>query len=311
MKKVVGLFVIFVLLCVSLSIMNPRFLSTANLQNLARVVGMFGIFSIGVGFVIITGGIDLSVGSLFALLGILLYLFLVQWHIWWGLAVILILLIAMLVGFFHGLLVAKLKVQPFIATLCGMLIYRGLAQFIANDATKGFGYSEGFERLNHLATGSLWGIPMPFIFLVIIGFFTWLLLHQTVYGRYLTAVGCNEQATRYSGVNTDRVILCAYIISSFLAGISAILLAFYSNAIAPSSHGSFYELYAIAAAVLGGCSLRGGEGTIIGIVIGTALLQVLQNLVNLLGIPSSLNTSVMGAVILVSVVVDLVMKAQK
>jgi ribose transport system permease protein len=140
---------------------------------------------------------------------------------------------------------------------------------------------------------------------------TWVLLHQTIYGRYLFAVGRNEEATRYSGVNTDRVVLFAYVISSFLAGISAILLAFYSNAIAPSSHGSFYELYAIAAAVLGGCSLRGGEGTIIGIIIGAALLQVLQNLVNLLGIPSSLNTSVMGGVILISVIIDMVMKQRK
>jgi len=310
-KKVVGLLVLFVLLCVSLSIMNPRFLSAANLQNLARVVGMFGIFSIGVGFVIITGGIDLSVGSLFAFLGILLYLFLVQWHIPWMLAVVLILAVAVLVGLFHGLLVSKLKVQPFIATLCGMLIYRGLAQFIASDATRGFGYSEGFEGLNRLATGTIWGIPMPFVLLIIVGTVTWVLLHQTIYGRYLFAVGRNEEATRYSGINTDRVVLFAYVISSFLAGVSAILLAFYSNAIAPSSHGSFYELYAIAAAVLGGCSLRGGEGTIIGIIIGAALLQVLQNLVNLLGIPSSLNTSVMGGVILISVIIDLMMKQRK
>jgi len=272
---------------------------------------MFGIFSIGVGFVIITGGIDLSVGSLFALLGILLHLLLVQLHINWMIAVPLILAVAVCIGLFHGLLVSKLKVQPFIATLCGMLIYRGMAQFIANDATKGFGYSEGFEKLNHLATGTLCGVPMPFVLLVIVGAVTWILLHHTIYGRYLMAVGRNEEATRFSGVNTGRVILFAYAISSFLAGISAILLAFYSNAIAPSTHGSFYELYAIAAAVLGGCSLRGGEGTIIGIIIGTALLQVLQNLVNLLGIPSSLNTSVMGGVILISVVFDVLIKKRR
>ena len=311
MKKVLGLFVIFIVLCISLSIMNPRFLSTANLQNLARVVGMFGIFSIGVGFVIITGGIDLSVGSLFAFLGILLYLFLVQWHIPWLLALILILVIASLVGLFHGLLVAKLKVQPFISTLCGMLLYRGLAQFIANDSTKGFGYSEGFEGLNYFATGTVLGVPMPFVLLVIVGAVAWILLHHTVYGRYLMAVGRNEEAARFSGVNTERVILFAYVICSFLAGISAVLLAFYSNAIAPSSHGSFYELYAIAAAVLGGCSLRGGEGTVIGIIVGAALLQVMQNLVNLLGIPSSLNYSVMGGVILISVVADLLIKRKK
>ncbi|MEN6306750.1 MAG: ABC transporter permease [Anaerohalosphaeraceae bacterium] len=311
MKKTIGLFIIFILLCIFLTIMNPRFLSVTNLQNLARVVGMFGIFSIGVGLVIITGGIDLSVGSLFAFLGIVLYFLLVPWHIPWPLAVIVVLAAALLIGLFHGFLVSKLKIQPFIATLCGMLIYRGLAQFMASDATKGFGYSEGFERLNQLSTGTQLGVPMPFILLIVIGFAAWILLHQSVYGRYLLAVGRNEQGVRYSGINTNRIILFAYVISGFLSGISAILLAFYSNAIAPSSHGSFYELYAIAAAVLGGCSLRGGEGSIVGIIVGAALLQVLQNLVNLLGIPSSLNYAVMGGVILTSVVIDQVVKRNK
>jgi len=107
-----------------------------------------------------------------------------------------------------------------------------------------------------------------------------------------------------SGVNTDRVVTIAYVACGFVAGIAGILLAFYTNSVSPSSHGNFYELYGIAAAVLGGCSLRGGEGSVVGILIGTALLQVLQNLVNLVGIPSSLNFAVMGAVILIGVVTD-------
>jgi len=132
----------------------------------------------------------------------------------------------------------------------------------------------------------------------------WFVLHRSVYGRYLFAVGRNEEATRFSGINTRRVIAGSYILAGLLAGISAILFAFYTNSVQPSTHGSFYELYGIAAAVLGGCSLRGGEGSIIGIVIGTALLQVLQNLVNLLGIDSSLNFAVMGAVVLIGVLAD-------
>jgi ribose transport system permease protein len=111
-------------------------------------------------------------------------------------------------------------------------------------------------------------------------------------------------AARYSGINSVRIVASAYIILGLLAGISAILFAFYTNSISPSSHGNSFELYGIAAAVLGGCSLRGGEGSIIGILIGTALLQVLQNLVNLLGIPSSLNFAVMGTVILLGVIAD-------
>src|SRR6202012_2104459 len=130
------------------------------------------------------------------------------------------------------------------------------------------------------------------------------LLHRSVYGRWLYAVGKNEEAARFSGINTNLVIATAYIISGGLAGVSTVMFVFYTNSVSPSSFGNFYELYAIAAAVLGGCSLRGGEGSIFGIVLGTALLQVLQNLVNILGIPSSLNFAVMGTVILLGVFAD-------
>src|SRR4029079_1188724 len=122
--------------------------------------------------------------------------------------------------------------------------------------------------------------------------------------RYLFAAGRNEEAARYAGVNTGRIIGSAYVLCLALAGISGILLAFYTNTISPSGHGSFYELYGIAAAVLGGCSLRGGGGSLIRIALGTILLQVLQNFVNLLGIPSSYNSTVMGGVILVGVIID-------
>jgi len=132
----------------------------------------------------------------------------------------------------------------------------------------------------------------------------WVVLHHSVYGRYIFAVGRNEEAARFCGINTRLVIASSYVVAGLLTGISGILLAFYTNSVSPSNHGNFYELYGIAAAVLGGCSLRGGEGSILGIIIGTALLRVLENLVNLLGIPSSLNFAVMGAVVLVGVTVD-------
>ena len=125
------------------------------------------------------------------------------------------------------------------------------------------------------------------------------------------AVGRNETAARYSGINANAVTASAYVLSGLMAGIAGVLLAFYTNSISPSSHGNFYELYGIAAAVLGGCSLRGGEGSIVGILIGTALLQVLQNLVNLLGIPSSLNFAVMGAVILIGVIADQLLRQRQ
>jgi ribose transport system permease protein len=145
---------------------------------------------------------------------------------------------------------------------------------------------------------------MPFVIMCVVAAVAWLVVHRSVYGRHLFAVGHNEEASRYSGVRTRGVIACAYVISGALAAVSAIIIAFYTNSISPASHGNFYELYAIAAAVVGGCSLRGGQGTVLGIVIGTALLQVLRNLVNLLDIPSSLDFAVMGAVILIGAIAD-------
>jgi ribose transport system permease protein len=290
-------------LCIVVAIKNPQFLSAANIQNMSRLIGTFGIFSIGVGIVIITGGIDLSVGSIFALLGILLSIMLTEWHWPAAGAVAVILGAGAGIGLIHGLLITRLRLQPFIVTLCGLLLYRGIARYVAQDTTKGFG-SQGFDWLRRFTTGSLASIPMPFILLVVVGSIMWILLHRSIYGRHLFAVGRNAEAARYSGINTANVISGAYVISGSLAALAAILIAFYTNSISPSSHGNFYELYAIAAAVLGGCSLRGGEGSIAGILIGTALLQVLRNLVNLLDIPGSLDFAVMGAVILIGVIAD-------
>ena len=304
MRKELGTFVLLVALCVVVAAINPAFLGGANLQNMARLIGMYGIFSIGLGVVIITGGIDLSVGSVFALLGVLLSIMLTEWHLPGALAVLVVIAVAVSLGLIHGLLITRLRIQPFIVTLCGLLFYRGLARFIANDETKGFGTGQGFEWLTALATGSLFGVPAPFILLVVVAVVMWVVLHRSVYGRYLFAVGRNEEAARYSGINARAVVASAYVVAGLTAGISGVLLAFYTNSVSPSSHGNFFELFGIAAAVLGGCSLRGGEGSVVGIIIGAALLQVLQNLVNLLGIPSSLNFAVMGAVILVGVVAD-------
>ena len=304
MKKELGIFILLIVLSAVTTALNPRFLSPANLSNLANSIGMFGIFSIGLGMVIITRGIDLSVGSMFALIGVLLAMALREWNWPWPLAAAFVIVLPMALGWGHGALITRMNVQPFIVTLCGLLLYRGLARFIADDNTKGFGNGEGFEMLRDLAKGKLFGLPMPFVILIVVSIVMWFVLHRSVYGRYLFAVGRNEQATRFSGINTKLVISSSYIIAGLLAGISGVLFAFYTNSVSATTHGNVYELYGIAAAVLGGCSLRGGEGSIVGIVIGTALLQVLRNLVNLLGIPSSLDYAVMGGVVLIGVLAD-------
>jgi ribose transport system permease protein len=320
MKKDLGIFSLLVFLCLVVcgvelgrqiydgvplgQLESPRFISQTNLTNMANQIGLFGVFSIGLGLVIITGGIDLSVGSMCALCGVLLAMVTTEKHWPWPVATVAVLLVPMLLGWAHGFLITRMKMQPFIVTLCGLLIYRGAARFITKDTTMGFGDPSSLPALRFLASGKFMGVPMPFVLLIIIGAVLWVVLHRSVYGRYLLAVGRNEEAARFSGINTRLVINGAYIIAGLLTGISAILIAFYTNTVSPSSHANSYELYAIAAAVLGGCSLRGGEGSIIGIIIGTALLQVLQNLVNLLGIASSLNFAVMGTVVLLGVLAD-------
>ena len=311
MKKELGIFVLLIVLCVIVSIKEPNFLLAINLQNLGRQIGAFGIFSIGLGLVIITGGIELSVGSMMALLGVLLSMMLTEWHVGVVPAIFLCILVAMMLSLTHGLLITRINMQPFIVTLCGLLFYRGLARFISNDETKGFGTVAGLDFLRFIANGNLFKIPMPFVLLILISIVAWVALHRSVYGRYLFAAGRNVEAARYAGINTRAIITTAYVVAGALTAISAIIIAFYTNSISPANHGNAYELYGIAAAVLGGCSLRGGEGSIVGIVIGTALIQVLRNLVNLLGIPSSLDLAVMGAVILIGVMVDQILTERR
>ena len=302
-KKDLGLLVLILVVGTIVALINPRFLSPINLANTANLVGLFGLFAIGQGFVIITGGIELSVGSVIALLGVL-FVSLVADGMFWPVVAILMLALGVLIGLAHGFLITQMGMQPFIVTLCGLLIYRGVARFYTADATAGFVFGQSFPELEWLTVGRSFGIPNSFIAMLVIAAVMWVVLHRSVFGRYLYAVGRNEEAARYAGVRTGGVIVAAYVICAVLTALAASFFAMYTRSISPASHGSFYELYAIAAAVLGGFSLRGGEGSIVGVVLGAVLLQVLQNLVNLLGIPSSLNFAVMGSVILIGVLAD-------
>ena len=289
---------------ISLALVNEQFLTAQNLQNLMRRVGISGIFAVGLGLVIITGGIDLSVGSLLALLGILQCFLLVDWHVPWYLAFPIILGTGALLGLCHGLLITCLRLWPFIVTLCGLLIYRGTAQFIAGNESKGFGSAEGFSAVRDFLNGYVIGVPVSFWIMLMVAGAGGVLLHGTVFGRHLYAIGHNEEAARHSGIRTSLVITIAYVLCSLTASLTSILFAFDSGGITPSNHGSFYELYGIAAAVVAGCSLRGGQGSMVGIVLGVILIQLIPNLVNLLGWDTSLTFAVMGLVILIGAIAD-------
>ncbi|MFN4131178.1 MAG: ABC transporter permease, partial [Paracoccaceae bacterium] len=279
---------------------NPLFLSPNNISNTANLIALFGLFSIAQGFVIITGGIDLSSGSMIALLGVLFVDLVGNKGVPWPIALMIVLILGILLGLAHALLITRLKMPPFVVTLCGLLIYRGVARGYTGDATAGFPFGSTYPGLDFF-TARIYGVPTSILVLVVVAVIAWVVLHRSVFGRYLFAVGKNEEAARFSGIRTGLVIGAAYVICAALTALSAVFFAMYTRSVSPSSHANFYELYAIAAAVLGGFSLRGGEGSIIGVVLGAILLQILQNLVNLLGIPSSLNFAVMGTVILIGV----------
>ncbi|WP_127104976.1 ABC transporter permease [Pararhodobacter zhoushanensis] len=302
-RKDIGLLMLVLTVGAVVALINPRFLSAVNLANTANLIGLFGLFSIAEAFVIVTAGIELSVGSVIALLGVL-FVDMVAQGVPWPVAALIVLALGAVIGLTHGWLITRLRLQPFVVTLCGLLIYRGIARFYTNDGTAGFTFGSHFPTLEYLTTGRTAGVPHSVVAFVIVAAGAWYLLHRTVFGRHLFAVGKNEEAARYSGINTSRVIVLAYILCAVLTALAAIFFAMYTRSVQPSSHGNFYELYAIAAAVLGGFSLRGGEGSIIGVCLGVVLLQELQNLVNLLGIPSSLNFAVMGSVILIGVIAD-------
>jgi ribose transport system permease protein len=262
--------------------------------------------------VIITGGIDLSIGSLVCLVGVLLPYLLTQhgWPVAAG--VVAVMSLAVAIGVIHGLLITRVRLQPFVVTLCGLLLYRGIARGLTGDESQGFGVA--YKGLRSLATSRLpifgrgddmFHLPATTLMLIIIAIVAAVFLNRTIYGRYLLALGNNPEAARYSGINVRGMTLLAYVICSALAGWGGILFVLDINAAQPSDFGNFYELYAIAAAVLGGCSLRGGEGSILGVLIGAAVMVVLSNAINLVH-PDYQNVefAIIGGVILLGVIVD-------
>ena len=313
MKKILGISGLLVFICVITALIEPNFLNAYNLQNTIRWTALFSLIAIGVSFVIITGGIDLSIGSTIGLVGSLLaYLLTMKgWSVSAALAAVMLLSVG--IGLAHGLLITRMRLQPFVVTLCGLLIYRGVARYITNDQSLGFG--NAFESLRWMATGNIplpfaggFALPFPFLIMLVVGVVAAVFLNRTIYGRYLLALGRNETAARYSGINTDAMKMIAYVICSGLAGVAGILFSLNLNSVQPSGLGEFYELYAIAGAVLGGCSLRGGEGSILGVIIGTAVMRVLYNSINILRIPTHWEFAIIGAVILSGVIVDELVK---
>jgi ribose transport system permease protein len=330
-KNILGILGLFICIFGFTALSSENFLGAYNQQNLLKWSSLYAIMGIGVAFVIITGGIDLSIGSVIGLVASLMALMVrSEWNP--AVAVLVLIALSLGIGLVHGLLVTKMKLQPFVVTLCGLLFYRGISRWATDNQSMGYGDTETLNSIfsgkfilvstNNLTTMEEWlgfrygptkiieifGLPAPFFFLVVVAVLAAIFLNRTIWGRYLLALGNNEDGARYSGIETDRLKITAYVICSFLAGLSGLLFAYELDSVQPAQTGEFYELYAIAAAVLGGCSLRGGQGTILGVIIAAAVIRLLRNSINLLGISTHLEYAIIGMVILCGVSADEIIK---
>ena len=312
MKKIYGIAGVLFVVALATTFLSRNdagtftFLNAFNLENLMQRIGMFGVLSIAAAFVIVTGGIDLSIGSVVCVSGCVLPWLVRDLQLPPFLALALVLILCALIGLWHGLLVVGVGLQPFVVTLCGLLLYRGLMRAFTGDQTMGFGESdEGLAWMTErLSVFGAFRIPVPALILMVGAVVTAVFLNRTVYGRHLLALGRNEEAARLSGVATARLKILAYVCCSMLAGLGGCMFVVDVGSAQASNFGSFFELYAIAGAVLGGVALRGGEGSVLGVVLGTALMQVLQNAINLVGDSNQLEFAVVGAVILIGAAAD-------
>ncbi|MBD8037985.1 ribose ABC transporter permease [Solibacillus sp. A46] len=291
-----GLFLIVIVI----TILNPSFMTTDNILNILRQVSISALIAFGMTFVILTGGIDLSVGSTLALTGAVAATMLAS-----GMDPVLTIFAALLLGAIlgavNGVIIAKGKVAPFIATLATMTIYRGLTLVYTDGRpVSNLGNEITFQMLGK---GYFFGIPVPVCTMILAFIALYVIMHKTTFGRRVYAVGGNEAASKLSGINVDRVKIAVYSLTGMLAALSALILTSRLNSAQPTA-GTSYELDAIAAVVLGGTSLTGGKGWIFGTLVGALIIGVLNNGLNLIGVSSFFQQVVKGIVILIAVLID-------
>ena len=294
-----GIFLALILVCTLFSSMTSRFLTPTNISVILNQVSVNAILAFGVTFVIIAGGIDLSLGSLVAVCGVVVALLSQnnEYSLW--LAIIGTLIAGIALGALNGIIVVLTKVPPFIVTLGTMTIGRGVALILS----KGRPISDLNESLNFLGNGDLLGIPIPILFLVLSYATCHILLTKTIFGRYVKAIGGNEMASYVAGVRVNRIKLYVYMISGLFAALAGILLTARINTGQPNA-GLGFELDAIAAVIIGGTSTRGGKGTITGTLLGVLFIGVINNGLDLINVSAYWQQVIMGGIIILAVVLD-------
>jgi ribose/xylose/arabinose/galactoside ABC-type transport system permease subunit len=292
-----SLLIIFAVILISTTLSTKDFLSLANIGNILRHLSIIGMLSIGETLIILTGGIDLSIGSLVALSSVLCATFMPHSIF---LSVFMTFLVCTLLGLVNGFLVAKAQMAPFIVTLGMMMIGRGMAILIANGLVVQ-GVSESFYVLYQ---GSVFGFPLPTSILIIILLIMYFVLNMTGWGRHIYSIGGNEEVTRLSGVNVDRIKMAVYTFSGFFASLAGLIFTARVTAGFPDSAVG-YELNAIAAVIIGGVNLFGGEGNLLKVMVGVLILTIIANFMNLAGISPYTQDAVKGVIILVAVFLSL------
>ncbi len=296
------IFVVFALLCTALALSNPQFLELDNIRNVVRQISINGVLAVGLTFVILTSGIDLSVGSVLAFGGIVAAMFAstaVPGEYPLILALVLGLGAGLGLGLVNGFLVAYARVPAFVVTLGMLSAGRGLT-LIVSDGMPVSRLEPGFLAIGQ---GAVFGVPIPILILFGVFGLAWVLLYKTTFGRYVYAVGGNEETARISGISTRRVRLAVYGISGTLAALGGVILAARTTAGLPQA-GTGYELDAIAAVVIGGTSLAGGQGRLVGTLVGALIIGVVNNGLDLLGVSSYYQLTLKGAIIVVAVLLD-------
>ncbi|MCW9732189.1 ribose ABC transporter permease [Avibacterium sp. 20-15] len=284
------------------SSINPHFFTMDNLLNILRQTSVNAIIAVGMTFVILTAGIDLSVGSVLALTGAIAAS-LVNLDLSMFIVIPLVLLCGTVLGGISGMIIAKGKVQAFIATLVTMTLLRGVTMVYTDGRPISLGFSDVADHFSFLGTGYLFGIPFPIWLMATIFLVAWYILKHTPMGRYIYALGGNEAATRLSGINVDKVKIFVYAVSGFLATVAGLIVTSRLSSAQPTA-GVSYELDAIAAVVVGGTSLMGGKGRILGTLIGALIIGFLNNALNLLDISSYYQMIAKSIVILAAVLTD-------
>lgn len=292
-----------------ISILEPRFLTTGNLMTILRQTSINAVIATGMTFVILVGGIDLSVGSVLGFTGAI-----AATMISGGTNIVVVILTVLIlgtfIGFVNGSLITVGRLQPFIATLGTVTLLRGLLLVFSQGRPIGTGNTEGSELFNAIGRGFFGPIPIPVYLMLFIFIIAYYMLNHTRMGRYIYSTGSNEEATMYSGIKTNRVKLFVYAASGMMASIAGVLITARLGSAQPTA-GAGYELDAIAAVVLGGTSMAGGIGTITGTAIGALIIGVLNNALNIMQVSSYYQDVAKGIVILVAVLMDRKKKASR